>query len=168
MPVIIQHIHTVWTKKSRGGEGARVRNAIPKAMLLPTDFNSAPFMLHHAVFSEFSNFSQTDERKSAVGFEQLNIRDMEISPTEDQLKIRLLRDGYNAAKISPYPFADVFELSLGEWGQLTYNGRYICRSTGNWWYEQSTYNIGRVEKLDPRLFVSIRPDHSYSELAKLR
>lgn len=36
MPVsVVQILHTVWTKASRGGEGARRRNAVPEALPLP-------------------------------------------------------------------------------------------------------------------------------------
>ena len=166
--VVIQHVHSIWTKQSRGGENARIRNAVPAAVALPPDLRPATFMLHHAEYAESSDFVQSNTVKSADDFAALDIRDLEITLTTDVLSVRFLRDGNNAACPSPYPHADVFALSESQWGRLTYNGRYTAWNTGNWWYEKTVYNIGWLSEVDRSVFVRTEPTCEFSEMARLR
>lgn len=42
--LLIQHIETIWTKRSRGGDGARARNAVPETLELPAPPGVRPFI----------------------------------------------------------------------------------------------------------------------------
>ena len=166
--VVIQHVHSIWTKQSRGGDGARIRNAVPAAAALPPDLLPATFMLHYAEYTESSDFVQSDTLKSADDFAALDIRDLEITLAADLLSVRFIRDGNNAACPSPYPHADVFTLSESQWGRLACNGRYTAWNTGNWWYEKSVYNIAWLSEVDRSVFVRTEPTCDFSEMARLR
>ena len=125
-------------------------------------------MLHHAKHTEDSGFVQIDTVKWADQFPALGIRDLELTLTDDSLSVRFVRDNNNVARRSPYQYADVFTLLQSQWGRLTYNGRYTCWDTGNWWYEKSVYNIGWFVAIAPSVFVQSEPTCSFTEMERLR
>ncbi|PHS03080.1 MAG: hypothetical protein COA78_19330 [Blastopirellula sp.] len=165
--VVIQHIHTTWTKQSRGGDGARRRSSVPEAVKLPSTVLATPYILHQSRFDEGSNFRQTDLVKSAKNIGDLNLKDLELKIEDNQISVRYHRDHSNAAKEHPHPYSDVFTLNKSEWGQLTFNGRFTDFDTGQWSYEKSTYNIGLFPEIVFNRFVATQPDYRYVELAKL-
>ena len=166
--VLIQHVHSLWTKQSRGGDAARIRNAVPDALPLPPSVRAAPFVLHHALFVERDDFVQADVIRTGDSFADLDLKDLELSITPDSLNIRFHRNVNNAARSTPYPFTDVFSLSESQWGRLTYNGRFTAWNTGNWWYEKSVFNIGWFSCIDMRRFIDTEPTCDFSEMAHLR
>lgn len=165
---VIQRVHCLWTKQSRGGEGARQRNAVPTAVHLPRIDSPTGFVLHTAIYSESNNFLQSDMLKTANDFVGLGLRDLEFLLDNESLRVRFVRDGYNAARPSPYPYRDVFALRLMDWGRVVYNGRYIDHCSGNWWYEKSTYNIGWLADCSADVFVATQPINTFVEIAKLK
>ncbi|GAB5407279.1 MAG: hypothetical protein Aurels2KO_55100 [Aureliella sp.] len=166
--ILIQHVHALWTKQSRGGDAARVRNAVPDALELPASIPAQPFVLHHAKFIERDDFAQTDEVRSGRSFDALNVDDLELSITPDSLTVRFHRNVNNAACTTPHPFTDVFTLSESQWGRLTYNGRFTAWNTGHWWYEKSIFNIGWFADIESRRFIDTDPNCGFSEMAHLR
>ena len=166
--ILIQHVHTLWTKQSRGGDAARVRNAVPDALTLPSTIRDAPFVLHHAQFVERDGFVQTDTVRSGAHFGDLSLNDLELTLAADSLTVRYHRNGNNAARTTPQPFTDIFSLSESQWGRLTYNGRFTAWNTGNWWYEKSVFNIGWFADFDSQRFVDTDPTCDFSEMAHLR
>lgn len=164
---VIQHISTVWTKKSRGGHAAGRRNAVPTACTLPTEVFDSPFSLHNAIFPEHSDFRQEDEFKLFSEIQHLENSILKFFTFDDTIKVRFYRDGYNAATPSPLPYVDLFSLRESEWGSFIYNGRYADINTGNWWYEKNVYNIAIIKHANERLFLTSKPNYKHSELAKL-
>ena len=166
--ILIQHIHTLWSKKSRGGNGARLRNAVPTAVALPKECGRGlRWVLHVAQYSELNDFERTDRCVSANEFAQLGIRDLEFLTENDTVVARFYRDGNNAARTSPLPFSDLPAIKRNQWIRLRYNRRYVHRSTGNWWYEQSCYNLGWFETFADDVFLNSRPTNRFEEIATL-
>jgi hypothetical protein len=174
--VVIQLIHTQWTKASRGGDGARLRNALPRQLPLPLESFAAPVTLHRVAFSEFTNFERRETVDRADSPSALALRDLRLAFEGDQLAVKHVRDRQNAAIADRlYPDEsgntvwelDAFVLAPDDWGQLHYNGRYVDMDTGNWWYEQSVYNIGLFTGVVVDRFTSTKPDFRFAELATL-
>lgn len=174
---IIQHIHTIWTKASRGGDGARQRNRIPRCLLLPLECFGAPCSLHLAEYSEDSSFCPTESVGKASSLSELGIRDLAMELNGDRLIVYFLRDAQNAATASrrsrDTSSSDIdrilaFSLENDAWGQIRYNGRYVDFDTGNWWYEQSTYNIGLFSAVAVDRFAVTQPTQHFVEIGRLR
>ncbi|WP_425396174.1 hypothetical protein [Aeoliella sp.] len=166
--VVLQHIETIWTKTSRGGEGARRRNAVPEAVELPTLEAEHPFVLHHAVFGERNEFARVDRCLSADAFDDLGLKLLSIEIDEEQLSLRYHRDGFNFITSSPYPCKYPITLTHDAWGRLAYNARHSDCDTGDWWYEKHVFNIGWLEDWTPRVFLDGAPEKEYREMAQLR
>ncbi len=175
---IVQRVHIVWSKASRGGEGARRRRALAKAFPLPLECFAAPFTIHRVSFGELDSFeTAVNVVTRGHSFTDLGIRDLQVEFRDGSAQIELIRDPQNAA-IADRTHWDssgnvvnqltAFTLLEGEWGQLEYNGRYVDRDTGNWWYEQSVYNIGLLREISTERFTGSRPDKRFVELATLR
>src|SRR5262249_28171941 len=71
--MVIQLIKTLWTKKSRGGQGARQRNSVPTALRLPMPAFAAPFFLHRIDFSQFANVERRESLNTAMSLIELRI-----------------------------------------------------------------------------------------------
>lgn len=166
--VVIQHIETVWTKRSRGGDGARQRNAVPAALDLPSLSRDHLFVLHHATFHEHDSFARHDQLRSADAFADLKLRFLTLSIDGAALHVRFQRDGFNAATPSPFPYKDPFVLEPRQWARLVYNGRFTAWNTGMWSYEKHVYNIGWFDKWASDAFERTRPCSEYREMARLR
>ncbi|HEY4263618.1 MAG TPA: hypothetical protein VGM98_25870 [Schlesneria sp.] len=113
--VVIQRVHCLWTKESRGGEGARIRNAVPLAVPLRRIDGDSAFTLHATVFSESTHFKQIDAVKTADDVAGLGLSDLVIRRDGDVVHVQFVRSGYNAARPSSYPHHDVFGLRLNDW-----------------------------------------------------
>lgn len=166
--IIIQHILCIWTKRSRGGEGARRRNSIPSAVALPNQRWDAPFVLQEVTFNEYSNFEQANCVKTAQELTEFGIRALHVIRESGSAIVRFVRDGNNAACPSLFPHKDVFTLRSGDWGRVVFNGRHVDFCTGNWWYEQSTFNIGYFDHWAANAFTSTPPLNHFQELVQLR
>lgn len=166
--ILIQHIHTLWNKRSRGGNGARLRNTIPYAFSLPSDCTrESAWILHQVTCSEINDFARTHHCIQAADFQDLGFRDLVMQLDNYQLQVRFYRNGNNAARSSPLPFADLPFLPLNHWLRLRYNGRYVQWTSGNWWYEQSCYNIGYFESFTEDVFLKTTPASQFVETAQL-
>jgi hypothetical protein len=166
--ILIQHIHTLWSKRSRGSDGARRRNSVPHAVALgPQCTDGSKWILHVATFSEWKHFERSERCICADNFKQLDIRDLDIQIENDSVLVRYHRDGNNAARTSPLPFTDMPKIERYQWIRLRYNGRYVHRSTGNWWYEQSCYNIGWFDVIAEDVFLTTDPSNRFEEIASL-
>ena len=126
--VVIQLIHCTWTKASRGGDGARLRNALPLQLPLPLDSFAAPVTLHRVAFSEFTDFDrrETVERYDTLG--SLRLHDLSFQLCGDSLVVGHIRDQQNAAIADRlYPDEsgntvfeiDAFCVASDEWGQTS-------------------------------------------------
>lgn len=167
--IIIQRIRSEWTKDSRGGDGARRRNALPQAFKLPAVCFTDRFSHHSVRFLERDEFRRSESDSVEIGDSWMDIAcsDLEITVVTEGLQVRLMTDGRNAASGDMQLFR-AFTLVLGTWGQLIYNARYVHVNTGNWTYERNILNIGYLKAVQPKRFTSSQPDEEYSRMLKLR
>ena len=174
--LVIQLLHSRWTKASRGGDGAVTRAELPLASHLPLESFAAPITLHTVRFWERDDFVPSDGVTRFYTIAELPLRDLTIRPASDGVSVVHIRDQLNAAiadRLYTDEFGntvygiDAFSLSDGEWGQIQYNGRYTCIDSGRWWYEQSVYNIGLFTDIDVKRFTATDPIDRFVELATL-
>src|SRR5687768_14971232 len=117
--VVIQHIETIWTKDSRGGNNARKRNAVPDALDLPAFVGDCQFALHHAKFDEHGLFVQQNRLITAHTFGELGLDFVSLTIDDDVLAVRFHRDGNNAATPSPFPHKDPFCVESGNGAEMS-------------------------------------------------
>lgn len=167
--VIIQRIRSEWTKDSRGGEGARRRNAVPQAFTLPAVCFTDRFSHHSVRFLERDEFRRSERDSVAIGesWADMACSDLEITMEDEGLQVRLVTDGRNAASGDMQTYR-AFTLVPGTWGQLIYNARYVHFSTGIWSYELNVLNIGFLNAVQPKRFTSSKPNEKYARMLKLR
>ncbi|MBN1910332.1 MAG: hypothetical protein JW818_11375 [Pirellulales bacterium] len=165
-----------WTKASRGGDGARIRNALPDALPLPLEAFTAPWTLHSIYYHESNDFTKEEVIKKTDSPDVLGIRVLRFKLCNRQLAVSFLHDSANAALVDRIQVdlqgneileVDAFVLEPEQWGQLVYNGRFVDMDTGNWWYEHTVFNIGLGLKPAKDLFRSTRPASRFVELARL-
>ncbi len=165
--IVIQHVACVWTKRSRGGEGARQRNSVPTAVDLPEFKGDLPYLLHTVNFFESGWSKPNHSVKSSTEFSDLHLNDLILIHESDSVTVRFMRDGANAACPNPYPHKDVFSLRRGDWGRIVYNGRYVDFDSGAWRYKLTTYNIGNFDRFSTDVFRLTSPSSQFEELARL-
>jgi hypothetical protein len=167
--ILIQHVHTVWTKRSRGGDGSRIRSAIPLAvMLLSNCDSSSGWILHRATYSERDRFERSDHCVRVTEFGQLRLLDLEVRSEGDGLSVRFCRRSDNAARPSTLSFTDLPCVEGNRWCRVRFNGRFVDWDTGNWWYEHSSYNIGRFDTYSAAVFLTSSPTNRFEEVVTLR
>jgi hypothetical protein len=180
LSLLIQHITTDWTKASRGGDGARRRNAVPERLPIPDELVAPNCLIrmHRVQFDEAADFQPEYSTAMEDSLEFLHCRGMALQFEGDGVDVSFVRDHFNAA-IADRRIVDAtgkvvsqipaFRLKAGQWGQLVNNGRYTDVDTGNWSYEKSIVNIALfAAEVDAQLFVRSRPHCRYVEMAKLR
>jgi hypothetical protein len=58
-------------------------------------------------------------------------------------------------------------LGLGEWAQVTYNGRFTDWDDGNWWYERHVVNVGLFDAMTGEEFLSRELAAGHRDMALL-
>lgn len=131
MDAVVQRVRTSWTKKSRGGPEAALRNAAPTVFLLPPGLSSA---LHDVAMRESDSFEP-----------HMQVRDLSAPGT-------ILREVDGVLRVNP-PEATLFamprrnrrppavRLPPGQWLQWQINYRFVGRCDGAWSYQLETFNI---------------------------
>lgn len=175
--IIVQRITTTWTKASRGAAAARLRNALPKVLRLPSEVFAAPMAMHRVVFAESTGFDRSESVSRTASLAELAGRDLLLAAKDMELEVQFIRDRNNAA-VASRSYCDetgavvdrvpAFALTVGQWGQLEYNGRYVDADTGNWWYGRTVVNIGLFAGAATDRFCTSRPNARFVELAILR
>ena len=178
---VVQHLETAWTKASRGGTGAVRRNQTPEAMTFPcflgfqsTDFR---FGIHQVRFAEQAGFDLDD----TVAFERGLVWTkgcVRVVAHNDILRVHFEYDGRSGGAPTREKFdasgnrlllkEEAFCLRVGEWGRVSYNGRFSCEETGNWSYKKTVFNIGMALRAPEDWFTQSTPNHVYSQMAQLR
>ena len=193
VPVIcIQEIETSWTKLSRGGEGAVKRGHVPEAVELPLPIphpspptDTYPFFLHLLGYSEYTEYKQWSEfLRSDVSANDdadiLNRGGVRVSFNGEALTARYQwnwdlgapgRRTQNAAgmfvPVHHSPTQKAFEVEVGQWGRMLYNGRHTYDDSGRWHYSKNIFNIGLFINPQPDVFLTTPPIKIYSKMAHL-
>jgi hypothetical protein len=140
--VVVQIVRVSWTKASRGGEGAAVRNATPPGVVLPEAWTPTSF--HQVIYDEADGFRP---RSRSVPLESL----------DDRIRIDL-REGAPVARVDP-PFGFTYRghhptvpLRHGRWVRWLQNARWTSATGhGDWRYTTESVNIA-VGPVEPDVF----------------
>lgn len=190
--VLLQTIAIIWTKRSRGGKDATLRNHLPEAFALPADLpwpaghtlaQTADVLYQHILFGERSHFqsplwqqwhalvSQLPEtsRLPLYGADSRGFR----MPPLDVSSSSTLQVAFHWEQMpgAPrrFPKQEQFALQPGQWAQVRFN----ARSHGSWVHEETWYylkyvlNIGYTLTFKPTFFLESVATHHVSQLADL-
>ncbi|MGW1613321.1 hypothetical protein ACWCQZ_28605 [Streptomyces sp. NPDC002285] len=131
MDVVVQRVHTSWTKKSRGGPEAARRNAAPTAFLLPDDLRSG---VHEVAMRESDCFEP-----------HMAARDLSAAETILREVDGLLRVDPPAVTLFAMPRRNrrppAVRLARGQWLQWQINYRFAGSWGRDWSYRLETLNI---------------------------
>jgi hypothetical protein len=175
--ILIQSIHTIWTKASRGGRMAALRQRIPRRLPLP-EWGGSPALLWHSVeFAEVAGFSAPVHRSiKAVTGEELE-RSLDLSVVlREQGEVEFT---FRASPGAPqWRFADKAGrpipaecravLEPTEWVSFERNTRLVDWDQGSWWYEHWTINAAVTDSAPSAQFFLVQPPlRQYSLKARL-
>jgi hypothetical protein len=163
----LQLLTTEWTKESRGGSGARLRNTTPLALALPESWRGAedgPPRVHHVYFSEQRRFLPREWTKVHKEKAFLEAEAFRIECSEEGVRVlldygrmgmpgRLEWSGVSRGE----PYEELFRLAPGQWARGVYNERIQYWDTGQWGYCKHVLNVGLLRDVSPDLFLSTRP-----------
>ena len=168
--LIVQRITTEWTKDSRGGEGAIARNTTPDAMELPPLAGRWPsYLLHDVRFLEWERFDCLSTVTEADMQSHMRIEPLFLHVTPDHVAVSFVWSWQHCGA----PERDshsLFQLSVGQWGQFSCNGRFGAESAmgREWSYHKTVFNIAHVATFNDKLFVESTPHARDSRLAVLK
>jgi hypothetical protein len=167
--VIVQRLRTEWTKKSRGGNEAGVRNGVPESLPLPSFEPGAKIVVHEARFLESESFQCRDDVTEVQPGDAFELGAMRITLQQDGLAVTFAWSWTQAGAPERWP-KKAFTLVAGQWGRLQYNGRFgpSTFDDDTWWYRKDVFNVALCESIDRNLFTRTDPDFSASFLAQLR
>jgi len=151
--IVVQKIKVVWTKASRGGEGARRRAAVPLAFELPA-FPAGDAAYHAMFCEERDGFAPRDvERKTSLPEHSACVL---FEVRGDGIRI-----GYQWSPACGAPERDLvpprwlMELRRGDYGRVLHNGRFS--GEGDWWYQQIVFNVAIADVVASDLFMRAAP-----------
>lgn len=131
MEVTVQRVQTWWTKASRGGAAAAVRNSAPTAFPLPPGFVSG---LHDVVLREFEEFAPV-----------ARVLDLADAGLELRVTDGLLRIGPPVTSVFSMPRRisrpPALRIAPGQWIQWLINYRLVGSRGGEWHYRLDTFNV---------------------------
>lgn len=134
MDVVAQWVRTSWTKRSRGGEAARRRGAVPVAFPLP----ELTTPMTHTITVDEHLGTRTEIRHAAP-----SAREVELSEENGLLRVHLVADPSAQA---PRRRAPAVRLAAGQWLRWRINYRFVPMCCGEPHYQQDVLNLafGRV------------------------
>lgn len=152
---LIQHIETIWTKKSRGMPVAQKRNAVPRILEIPnSNTESTGLIIHKVIADEKNDFELNHELQS------FNDRNKYWSFTfENENDLLLVYFAYTYFQHGQ-PKRDerrfkIFTLKLNDWGSFHINGRFTSYSGQH--YRQHFVNIAHIDKFNHQIFLDTKP-----------
>ncbi len=166
--IVVQHIETRWTKRSRGMPGAAARNAVPRVMPLPA-FSQEPagIRVHTVSAREEHGFDlrqQTEIIAPGQGFTKYWT--LYFVPAERAVVVELK---YERGEHGLPPRREnrhaIFRLAPGQVATLHINGRFSY--TSGQYYEQHFVNVANTETAAHDLFMRGPADHFADMTANL-
>ena len=154
--LVVQHLLVSWTKKSRGGEAATLRSAVPAKYVLPSIGADGKVDVHLLRCTEESGFkvgSQFQQRRFKLPFW---LDPVKLDGLGSNLLISLER-GMKPYGIPNRHYDLEFEIQLENWCQILLNRRLVDYDTGEWFYEKEVFNIAYVYVPKRELFVECEP-----------
>jgi hypothetical protein len=152
--IVVQRVVTEWSKRSRGGDAARRRAAVPRAYPLPNGRGAVagpgPAVLVHQIMAREENDFAPQE---AARIHEL-LPPTDILHREHIAGVFLRSDGDRVVVIgcpdprgAPERFGHprtLFALGRGEHSAWLVNFRFTDR-TGAWYYQHWSVNVAHVE-----------------------
>ncbi|QDT27751.1 hypothetical protein Enr10x_30810 [Gimesia panareensis] len=163
--IIIQHITTLWTKKSRGMPEAEQRNAVPHRLLLPEAPRPLPpVIIHEVIAQEGNDFQLKQTTQFPVSEEQY--WSFQFQQQSDQLEVLFTYSWteHGAPDRGSYT-RPLFSLKLSQTGAFSINGRFS--SYDGQYYAAHSVNLGFVDRFHDNLFLTQAPEHSIDLRAQL-
>lgn len=150
MMLVQQSISVYWTKLSRGGQEAVVRNAVPEVL---------PVSVLRAHFDEDTDFQFSTSGRDSIG-------EMLVSYIESDGKLTVSYAGIRGVSDRQIQTRTIFQLAPREWGQVIANCRGI---TGEdiWTYGKHVVNIYWGDPPAEDLFTTTSPTHQFRDEKKL-
>ncbi|MFB9690226.1 hypothetical protein [Amycolatopsis plumensis] len=152
--VVAQRVRTTWTKRSRGGPSAAVRNRVPIAFPLPPGV-----ALHEVDVDESTGFSPRFAARPLGELDGVVLREA---------------DGVLSVLVTPSPRGmpkrnwprSPVRLERGEWLRWQINQRFgpVCSCGSDWSYRLETLNLAYGGRAD----FTGKPTRSVTELGDLR
>jgi len=152
--VVVQALVTRWTKESRGGPGAALRNATPTALSLPAEQTRAgEVRVHGVAFDERTGFEPTSTLTvcNLIEFHRV-VPGLELRAEAGTLRVRFIWTYFLGAPRRSHGRA--IRLLPGQWCRLIYNGRHGLDRT--WAYESTVLNVA-YGPVDPSAFLDSEP-----------
>lgn len=170
--VIVQSICTTWTKASRGGENASIRNRTPEAVKLPAlppSVRAGDLFIHEVTYGESNHFqhpllAKLEQQELAEPF---RYNCLKLSVTENILNVVLEWERSEGHPRRVALTRKVFQLSNQQWGRIRYNLRTMFGWQGIWMYKKYVLNIGFFSPSSAEVFLETEPAHIYSDMAHL-
>jgi hypothetical protein len=167
--VVVQQILTSWSKKSRGGEGAVKRNAIPEVAPVPMHCIKTErlTLLHQSLsYSEWDGFAPREKIEVNPTLRPVVIGGVTVND-DDEVAVASFQ--YNLGCGAPERgwARKTLRIAEGEWGQILYNGRFAPPWEGPWWYEKMVVNIGLFSHLSSGVFTHCAPTCRFSAMGHL-
>jgi hypothetical protein len=163
--ILVQHIKTIWTKKSRGMPGAAKRNAIPRKLEILNDkVASCKIFIHEVFAQEWEDFNL--EQKTEVFTKSNKYWTLTFLDFKDEVQILFTYDYYEHGQPNRAAYQKpLLKLRLGETGSLHINGRFSSYS--GQYYKQHFVNIGNVCQFNSNLFLENEPNHHVDKMVHL-
>lgn len=168
--ILIQRITTEWTKASRGGRGAIVRNSFPEAFPVPPfDTTIGPFVVHTVRFREWESFERHEDLNGFTSPTDAHIEPIRIYQHDDHIVVRFLWNWMQCGA-PERDSHEIFQLVPGKWARFTCNGRFGPTSSSGcvWHYHKTVFNIAFNNSPDTDLFVVTKPQSVQNRLATLK
>jgi hypothetical protein len=173
--ILVQHIISSWSKASRGGPSAVLRNAVPEALPLPNvavNKRGNALIQHTASYGEGNDFAApSHDSLTAESAGVIRIGCVRVEPLDGGARVAFEYDfrvaGMPPRDTHPRAWAKAdFGLAVGEWGRVLYNGRFPS-DEGGWWYQKTVVNVGCYDAVRADVFVSTRPLYTTDRMARL-
>ncbi len=167
--LFIQLLTTEWTKDSRGGADARVRNATLEALELPEALSGVwregAFPLHHVYFSEQRRFLAREWTEVRRGRPFVELEAFRVERSEAGVRVlldygkmgmpgRLEWSGLSRGE----RHEELFRVTPGEWARGVYNERIQYWETGHWGYCKHVLNVGLLYDAGRDAFLRTAPE----------
>jgi hypothetical protein len=166
----MQQVRTLWTKASRGGDGAVWRNAVPAVVRVPFPCGNTTdlVLLHHKLsFEERTDFkSPCEEIIQNPESHPLVIGCVTVDWTIEKLQVAFAWRKDCGAPDRGW-MRKTMLLSVNEWGQVVYNGRFSDWDGGQWRYEKTVVNVGLFEPPSDSVFTRNEPNCRYEAMGNL-
>jgi hypothetical protein len=164
MTVVVQLVTVSWSKRSRGGEAARLRAALPEAYPIHRTLFGNRWGLHQVAMYEPAGFQPRE--RTEVDDVVKNVVGVTLELQHDGLHVQFVWTP-DVGVPPRRPRSRPFVLRPGEWGRVVHNGRFVDFDTGGWYYRKQVVNVALLARFAPRIFLG-EPLHLTRRLGALR